>query len=374
MTVTGMIGGPGKQPLRAIFWAWAVVSGLFRGVERVAEILLVSPFNWALRKLDRLSYRFEGTRLRRVISVSLFPTTMVVGIYLAFQAVEHGVSLDMAVMAVAPLAILGLIFAPLERLMPYSRKWLHHENDSTVDVLLMASAGLWAPFIGPLQVFLTAWLVAIIHQHLPPDLIKSFWPTSLPALVQVFLLIVVMDFFRYWYHRWMHESPIGWRWHAVHHSSQRLYWLNGVRSHPIEGLVSGVIWVVPFTLIQAPPEIVFVAGVTGRIIGRFQHTNVDVDMGVFDYIFSSAKNHRYHHSKKIEEGNSNYGGDVILWDHLFGTFYLPKGKQPSDDIGLADMPHYPQSLLGLTVAPFIHGRLQKQERARTGQAADAAPA
>ena len=368
MSVASSVGG--RRPVWAVLWTWiaAVVSGLFRGLEIVVEFLLVKPFNWALRQLDRLSYKLEGTRLRRVISVSLFPATMVAGVYLAFRSVEGGVSLDVGLAAIAPLVILGLFFAPLERLMPFSRKWLHSENDSTVDVLLFVSTGLWYAVAGPLHVFLTAWLVAIIHQHLPPDTIKSFWPTALPALVQVALLVVVMDFFRYWYHRWMHESPIGWRWHAVHHSSRRLYWLNGVRSHPLESLINNFIWVVPFTLIQAPAEIVFVAGIVGRIIGRFQHTNVDVDMGVFDYIFSSAKNHRYHHSKKIEEGNSNYGGDVIIWDHLFGTFYMPKGKQPSDEIGIGDMPNYPQSLLGLSIAPFIHGRLVKQEKARAAAA------
>ena len=83
-------------------------------------------------------------------------------------------------------------------------------------------------------------------------------------------------------------------------------------------------------------------------------------LGPLDYIFSSPKNHRYHHSRIIEEGNSNYGGDVIFWDILFGTFHLPKGKEPSDDIGLADMPNYPQSFVGLMFAPFIHANLKRE--------------
>jgi ornithine lipid hydroxylase len=160
-----------------------------------------------------------------------------------------------------------------------------------------------------------------------------------------------MDFFRYWYHRWMHETPFMWRWHSVHHSSPRLYWFNGARSHPLEQFVNGIIWVVPYTLIQAPAETVLVAGIIGRVIGRFQHTNADVQLGPLEYVFSAPNNHRYHHSKLVSEGNSNYGGDIILWDLLFGTFHLPKGKSPSDDIGVAN-PDYPQDWLGLMLAPF----------------------
>ena len=65
----------------------------------------------------------------------------------------------------------------------------------------------------------------------------------------------------------------------------------------------------------------------------------------------------------MREGNTNYGGDVIIWDLLFGTFYLPKGKQPSDDIGIGDMPNYPRSFAGLMLAPFNHRALQKQTQA-----------
>ena len=139
-----------------------------------------------------------------------------------------------------------------------------------------------------------------------------------------------------------------------------LYWFNGTRSHPLEGLVQSLLWGIPLAFLQAPVEIVFVTGLLGRTIGRFQHTNMDVILGPFDYIFSSPKNHRYHHSKNIEEGNSNYGGDVIFWDILFGTFYLPKGKEPSDEIGIGGMPNYPKTFIGLMLAPFTYNHLKKE--------------
>ena len=87
---------------------------------------------------------------------------------------------------------------------------------------------------------------------------------------------------------------------------------------------------------------------------------MDLKVGFFDYIFSTPKNHRYHHSKNHAVAHSNYGGDVIFWDLLFGTFYLPKGEEPSDEIGIEEMPNYPKDFLGLMLAPFTYGKLKKE--------------
>jgi sterol desaturase/sphingolipid hydroxylase (fatty acid hydroxylase superfamily) len=330
-----------------------ILAAPFDWIERGVVVALTAPVKPLWRKLDAYSYKFENTLASKIIAVSLFPLLMVGTVIFGFAMLERGLTMDAMMFSTLFFVGLGLVFGPLERLMPWSRNWLHRQ-DSGTDVLLMVSAGLWQPLLGPISLFLTAWLVAWLHQQIPPNAIRDAWPTALHPVLQVFLLIAVMDFFRYWYHRWMHETPFMWRWHSVHHSSTRLYWFNGVRSHPVEGFVSNIIWVIPYALIQAPAGIVFVAALVSRVIGRFQHTNIDAKLGPFEYIFSGPENHRYHHAKSIEEGNTNYGGDIILWDHLFGTFYLPKGRKPSDDIGVGGIPDFPQSWFGLMLAPFMN--------------------
>lgn len=217
---------------------------------------------------------------------------------------------------------------------------------------MVLSLFLWKPLLGPLGIFLTAWGVQWIHNEIPEATIRGLWPTIWPAWIQVLLLVILKDLLRYWFHRWMHENAFLWRLHSVHHSSTRLYWFNGVRSHPLESFVQETLWFIPLAFIQAPAEIVFAAGILSLTIGRFQHTNMNARLGIFEYIFSGPMNHRYHHAKDAENGNKNYGGDVILWDHLFGTFHLPKGREPSDDIGVGHMPDFPQNVIGLTLAPF----------------------
>ncbi len=329
----------------------AIVTLPFGWLEAIVTFLLTWPVRPLWRWLDARSHGFEGTIARRVIAMGLFPLLMILAVVLGFEIVERGIKLDTLMWTMGYTFALGALMAPLERLMPWSRKWLDHGDSGTDILMLFGNAPLYG-VLSSASLFLTAWLVEWIHLNLPPDTIRSFWPHFLHPVVQVFLLILAMDFFRYWYHRWMHENAFMWRWHSVHHSSSRLYWFNGMRTHPLENFVSNVIWVVPFTLIQAPAEIVFVAGLVSRTIGRFQHTNIDVNLGPFEYIFSAPNNHRYHHSKAISEGNSNYGGDVIVWDILFGSFHLPKGGRPGEDIGVGGVEDYPKSWLGLVLAPF----------------------
>jgi len=68
--------------------------------------------------------------------------------------------------------------------------------------------------------------------------------------------------------------------------------------------------------------------------------------------FSIGDNHRYHHYPN-EVGDSNYGGEFIVWDILFGTFHKPKGETPSDEIGISKVPNYPMTWIGLMIAPFL---------------------
>jgi hypothetical protein len=67
-------------------------------------------------------------------------------------------------------------------------------------------------------------------------------------------------------------------------------------------------------------RIVFVAGNISRVIGRYQQTKDDDELGPIEYIITAPNKHRNHHAKNIEQGNSNKGGQEVHWDHLFGTY------------------------------------------------------
>ena len=86
------------------------------------------------------------------------------------------------------------------------------------------------------------------------------------------------------------------------------------------------------------------------IHGLFQHSNIYIKMGWLNYIFSMTELHRWHHSKRIGESNTNYGNNLIVWDIVFGTFFWPK-EQEVAEIGLLN-PDYPEHYIGQVTAPF----------------------
>jgi len=327
----------------------ATIAAPFDAAEAILARAIARPFAWLAAGLDRLSLRLEGTRLRHVLAVGIFPAVLVATYLVAIMLVENGITARTFLGTLLLYAILGLIFAPLERLMPFSRSWLSDPHGTATDLFFFVGNRAFSILIGgPLRL---ATILVLVHQ-LRPHIGQGLWPGGWSMLAQVILLIYTHDFLRYWYHRAMHEWPLMWRWHAVHHCATRLYWFNATRSHPLEGLVQSFYWAIPLAMLGAPLETIFVAGLVSRSIGCFQHCNIDVKLGPLDHVFSSPHKHRYHHSRLISEGNSNYGSDIILWDQLFGTVHHPRGETPSDRIGIGDMPNFPKGWAGLMLAPF----------------------
>ncbi len=318
-------------------------------VEWLGSYAIVRPMNWALRRLDGLSYKLEGTRLRSILQHVIFPATLLFSLIFGFYLAENEVTFDsILTLALVPV-IIGLYVAPLERLMPYSRNWLEGGNDTSVDLMMFVSGAFWNGFAKYLmQVLFIVSLVEVLEPYG-----HGLWPSEIPAVAQVFLFILVKDFFRYWLHRALHEVPFLWRFHAAHHSVKRLYWLNGIRSHPIEVVGQAILFAVPYALLQPPTEIIMVAILMQLSIGIFQHSNIDLKLRFWEYIFSIGDNHRYHHYPNKEVGDSNYGGEFIVWDILFGTFHNPKDERPHDRIGIGTAPNYPMTMAGLLLAPFL---------------------
>ena len=62
--------------------------------------------------------------------------------------------------------------------------------------------------------------------------------------------------------------------------------------------------------------------------------------------------HRWHHSKNIDEANNNYGANLIVWDIVFGTRFLPKDRQPPEEIGIETLPDFPQTYVGQFLSPI----------------------
>jgi len=233
--------------------------------------------------------------------------------------------------------------------MPYSRKWLEGGNDTAVDIIMYFSGAFWSGISG--LIVSALFIIGMVEMLEPYG--HNLWPDHWNLIIQVTLFILIKDFFRYWFHRALHEIPFLWRIHAAHHSVERLYWLNGIRAHPLEILSQAIFYAIPLALVQPSAEVALVAVILQLSIGIFQHSNIDLELGWWEYIFSIGDNHRYHHYPDKGIGDSNYGGEFIVWDILFGTFHNPRDERPHDNIGIGTAPDYPMTVAGLYIAPFL---------------------
>ncbi len=252
-----------------------------------------------------------------------------------------------------------LVLLVLERVHPYQEQWLHSHGDLRTD-LVHNLVNFWIPevyavvFVGALTVA-GAWLSNALGIKL--------WPAEWPLLAQLLLALVIAELGTYWIHRLMHENAFLWRFHAAHHSAPRLYWLNAGRFHPLDLFAQQFLALTPLILLGADTRIIALHTLFTAVHGMFQHANLDIRLGPLNWLFSMAELHRWHHSKRLEESNSNYGANLIFWDIVFRSRFLPSGCEPPTEIGIEALPNFPRGYWDHLLSPFRWKKVEERARA-----------
>ncbi|MDM0105200.1 lysoplasmalogenase family protein [Variovorax sp. J22R24] len=133
------------------------------------------------------------------------------------------------------------------------------------------------------------------------------------------LALVFYDFCYYWLHRFGHESAVLWAAHVVHHQSQH-YNLSTALRQTSSGVLLGWIFYLPMALAGVPPLVFGAVALIDLLYQFWVHTEQVGRLGWFDRWFCSPSNHRVHHAVNDGYIDRNYGGVLIVWDRLFGTF------------------------------------------------------
>jgi len=145
-------------------------------------------------------------------------------------------------------------------------------------------------------------------------------PWHIPMTMWTWLIaLLVADFTYYWMHRLEHQHRILWASHSVHHSSKDYNLTVGFRLSLIEGLFEWI-FLVPMILLGFNP---FQAIVALVLIAQYQHwihTEHIGKLGWLDEVFNTPSVHRVHHGSNNQYLDKNYGGILMLWDKMFGTF------------------------------------------------------
>ncbi|CAN3129106.1 C-5 sterol desaturase [Mycobacterium sp. smrl_JER01] len=218
----------------------------------------------------------------------------------------------------------------------------YHTRDSWTSISMglvsIATMGAWK--------FVALLGYAAIYAYLAP------WQLSATQWYTWVIAILGVDVLFYAYHRMAHRVRLIWATHQAHHSSEYFNFATALRQ---KWNNSGEIlmWI-PLPLLGVPPWMVFASFSISLIYQFWIHTErIGKLWRPIEFIFNTPSHHRVHHGMDRLYLDKNYGGILIIWDRLFGTF------QPE-----VFRPHY-----GLTkpVDTFNIWRLQTREYAAIGR-------
>jgi len=139
--------------------------------------------------------------------------------------------------------------------------------------------------------------------------------------------LLLYDFLYYWHHRLGHEVGVLWAAHVVHHQSEEFNLSTALRQTS-SGFLFGWVFYLPMALLGFPPLVFVAVGLIDLLYQYWIHTEQIGRLGWFDRVFASPSNHRVHHGVNDRYLDKNYGGILILWDRLFGTFEDEDADEP----------------------------------------------
>src|ERR1041385_7904796 len=184
---------------------------------------------------------------------------------------------------------------------------------------LRADLAVAALGFGTLAVHRGAFLVLYALVYSNCTLFRSVSTGVLPWLVA----FVAYDFIYYVDHRSTHTFSWLWASHRIHHQTRAFHLLTGLRMSAV-GPLLGYPFRLPLAFLGVPPVLYVSVDVVHALCTYFLHARFVPDLGRVDIVFNTPAHHRVHHSTREAHFGKNYGGVLLLWDRLFGTYCPPE--------------------------------------------------
>lgn len=283
----------------------------------------------------------------------------------AHFALMHGAHAAVIVPTATVLA--GVVLLLAQRARPFTESWRDYGRDLRVDLLhAVFSTGGVSTLV---ELALLGWLVSA-SSAVSGVFGGALWPAGWPMVAQLALALLIADLGAYWLHRLAHTSPLVWRIHALHHSSERLYSVNSARNHPLNVALTWFASLAPLIVLGAPAGVLLLLTVFTSVHAVIQHSNLDLRLGPLNWVFAGPELHRRHHHVTVERSGSNFGSNLIVWDVVFGTRALVP-DEVNDEVGLPDMA-FTGNFFTHLVSPFRLRRLARAPADALDAAAHAA--
>jgi len=260
-----------------------------------------------------------------------------------YTATSHSLGLDWFVLN---LLLTGLLFIPLEKLFGRLTDQPLFRSEWREDLFYFLLSSLLVQTI----TFLSLTPSSVIVEHTSSWGNFRAWVSQQPLVLQVLVIMLLTDFVQYWFHRLFHEIPFLWRFHAVHHSAQKMDWLAGSRMHIVEIVGLRGLTIIPMFVLGFSQESLNLYILLVYLNATFVHANVRFNVEWLKPFIVTPRFHHWHHGIEREAINVNYAIHFPWLDKLFGTYYMPANLWPKG-YGIGGHP-VPQGYIKQFLYPF----------------------
>jgi sterol desaturase/sphingolipid hydroxylase (fatty acid hydroxylase superfamily) len=189
----------------------------------------------------------------------------------------------------------------------------HHETHDLHESAATLGVAAGHALMRPLEAAVVAVPYAFAYSHRLLD----FEPATPIATLALF---VCTEFVYYWHHRLSHRVRWMWATHAVHHSPTKLNLTAALRLGWTSNISGSFLFFLPLAWIGFHPfAVVGMLGIN-LLYQFFIHTELAPRLGLLEWVLNTPSHHRVHHASNASCRDRNFGGILIVFDRLFGTF------------------------------------------------------
>src|SRR5215831_11362062 len=181
------------------------------------------------------------------------------------------------------------------------------------DAITSIGLGMLSQLVGLFAKLLTIGLYLLVYEHV------ALWHLPSSSIAVWVGALLLYDLCYYWLHRAGHRVGLLWAAHVVHHQSED-YNLSTALRQTSSGVLLGWLFYMPMAVAGVPPLVFGTVALIDLLYQFWVHTQQVGKLGWFDRWFCSPSNHRVHHAVNDRYLDRNYGGILIVWDRLFGSF------------------------------------------------------
>ena len=200
-------------------------------------------------------------------------------------------------------------------------RWRGRDTYRAADALASIGLGVLSQLVAAGTKLFGVGLYALAFEHI------ALWRLPADAWWVWLGALLGYDLLYYAYHRFGHRVSLGWAAHAVHHQSED-YNLSTALRQTGSGFLTSWVFYLPLAVLGVPPLVFGTVALVDLLYQFWVHTQQVGRLGWFDRWFCSPSNHRVHHAVNDRYLDRNYGGILVVWDRLFGSFAEEDPAEP----------------------------------------------